>query len=319
VIIPTFNAEAFVANAYDSLLQQTLTDFEILFVDDASRDNTLSVLRSIANRDERVKIVELKSNGGPSRARNEALEVARGDWVALLDADDRYDPRRLEVVIDAAEKCQADIVLDNLYIINPVNGESVSLAFDRFGDEVIDLPFRDFLSNIQLSVPYDFGYLKPTLRKSWLDKSRVRYRENLRQGEDVMLLLDCYAHNPNVILMRDAYYFYQFPYDQRTQEKSSTTRTDTNYQKLLSATEEFYRNRRAKLSRQCRKLLAARCEALRGEIMVQDLRSNLYRSNFLGMCSAVTHPLRSVKGIYSEKRRAIMRRRLGQSFRGETA
>ncbi len=93
VIIPTFNAEGTVEKALRSVLAQDLAPSEILVVDDASTDGTLACVRAVG--DERIRMVKLKDNVGPGAARNVGLELARGEFVAFLDADDSWYPTKL--------------------------------------------------------------------------------------------------------------------------------------------------------------------------------------------------------------------------------
>jgi succinoglycan biosynthesis protein ExoO len=86
---------------------------EVLIVDDGSTDNTAEVARELALAYLSVHLVLLHKNGGPAKARNAGLDVARGEWVAVLDADDAFMPERLERLTRAASDLNADVVLDN--------------------------------------------------------------------------------------------------------------------------------------------------------------------------------------------------------------
>jgi glycosyltransferase involved in cell wall biosynthesis len=93
VIIPAYNAARTVGKAVDSVLAQTFGDFELLVIDDGSRDETVEVVK--ARDDARVKCVST-ANGGVSAARNHGLDLAAGSYVAFLDADDAWEPAKLE-------------------------------------------------------------------------------------------------------------------------------------------------------------------------------------------------------------------------------
>ncbi|MBQ3082017.1 MAG: glycosyltransferase family 2 protein [Clostridia bacterium] len=95
VIIPAYNAELFVKNAIESVLSQTVGDFEIIVIDDGSKDNTRSVVESI--KDDRIRYI-YKENGGVSSARNAGIQNAKGEYVCFLDADDLWKTNHLEVV-----------------------------------------------------------------------------------------------------------------------------------------------------------------------------------------------------------------------------
>lgn len=96
VITPAFNARRFIGETVESVLAQTFTDFEMLVVDDCSRDDTPEVVRELARADGRVRLIQHQANGGPATARNTALEHAAGRYVAFLDSDDLWLPGKLE-------------------------------------------------------------------------------------------------------------------------------------------------------------------------------------------------------------------------------
>lgn len=96
VIVPTFERPELLEIAYQSLCAQTFTDFEVIVVDDASKDATPQKIAELVARDARVRFLRLERNSGPGAARNRALEMCRGELVALLDDDDRAAPDRFE-------------------------------------------------------------------------------------------------------------------------------------------------------------------------------------------------------------------------------
>lgn len=109
VLVPVYNADRYLGRCLDSVLAQTYRDFEIVAVDDGSTDGSASILDAYARRDpERVR-VEHRANAGAAAARNRAIELARGDYLAFLDNDDWFDPDYLERLAAGAQE-GADIV-----------------------------------------------------------------------------------------------------------------------------------------------------------------------------------------------------------------
>lgn len=111
VIIPVYNAERYVAECLDSLLNSTYRDVELICVDDGSTDGSGGILDQYARQDKRVLVIH-QQNQGVSAARNKGLDVARGEWVTFVDADDAWEIRSFEAMIEAWEKTgrKADIV-----------------------------------------------------------------------------------------------------------------------------------------------------------------------------------------------------------------
>lgn len=112
VVIPCFRCAATIGNAVASVAAQTLRPAEVVLVDDASGDETLEALHRVASEYEAgwIRVVALPANGGPSRARNSGWEQAGQPYIAFLDADDSWHPRKLELQM-AALRADPDIAL----------------------------------------------------------------------------------------------------------------------------------------------------------------------------------------------------------------
>lgn len=100
VIMPLYNAEQYVGESIESILGQTLGDFELIVVDDCSTDGSFAVTESHARRDPRIRLLRNEQNLGAAQTRNRALDVARGEYVAFMDADDLVVADRLAVQVD---------------------------------------------------------------------------------------------------------------------------------------------------------------------------------------------------------------------------
>lgn len=109
IIVPIYKSEKCIVKAVESVLMQSYSDFELLLIDDGSPDNSLAVCKSLAERDNRIKVFH-KDNGGICSARNLGIEKSTGKYIAFLDHDDEYLPNYLEDNINLLEKNQADIV-----------------------------------------------------------------------------------------------------------------------------------------------------------------------------------------------------------------
>ena len=109
VVMPSHNAQRFIAEAIDSVIQQTLADWELIVVDDGSTDNTPILVRRYQIFDHRIKLIATSVNRGPAHARNLALRKARGDYIAFIDSDDVWLPDKLEEQVTHIEHHNADI------------------------------------------------------------------------------------------------------------------------------------------------------------------------------------------------------------------
>lgn len=117
VIIPVYNVEKYLGECLESVINQTLTEIEIICVDDGSTDNSLDILYKYAIKDARVKNVMLRANYGLSYARNRGMEVAEGKYIYFLDSDDYIKEETLEELYELAEKDNTDIIVFGSTII----------------------------------------------------------------------------------------------------------------------------------------------------------------------------------------------------------
>ena len=96
VITPAFNSGRFVSETINSVLSQTYQNWELIIVDDGSTDETVKIVKSFQEKDNRIKLFENESNKGSAFSRNLALRNAKGKWIAFLDSDDVWHPEKLE-------------------------------------------------------------------------------------------------------------------------------------------------------------------------------------------------------------------------------
>ncbi len=109
VIIPVYNAEKYLRECLDSVINQTLTEIEIICVDDGSTDSSLNILREYEAKDRRFRVLTQK-NQFAGVARNNGMAIAKGTFFAFLDADDYYTPDALGVLYSLAEQHSLDII-----------------------------------------------------------------------------------------------------------------------------------------------------------------------------------------------------------------
>lgn len=210
IVLPAFNAEETLANALDSLLVQSLTDFEVLVVDDLSQDGTLDVAASYLRNDSRIKVLPRDRNGGAAAARNFGFRAAKGKWLALLDADDTFAPDRLRSLVTRAEKDEADIIADNLRFVSMPGGAATGTAL-KAEDSIFAGPVsaaRFVRGNLFLYRGFKLGYLKPLFRRRFVEQHRLQQNEALRIAEDYHFLLDALLCGGRFLVVPEAGYFY---------------------------------------------------------------------------------------------------------------
>ncbi len=211
VIIPAYNTEVYIAKAIQSALDQTLDDIEVIMVDDGSTDKTVEVAKGFT--DQRLKVIVNPQNLGVSAARNRALKAAQGEWIAVLDADDWYDPERLEKLVLLAEKTNVDMIADDLYLINDGETSPWSTLIQESGEDIDKILQIDIIYFIETDVygkaGLHLGLSKPIFKREFLFKHGIMYDETLSIAEDFWLDLKCLINGARFFLVPKAYYFYR--------------------------------------------------------------------------------------------------------------
>lgn len=123
VIMPVFNAENFIEAAVNSVISQTHSNWELFIIDDASTDGTLSNVENLAKQDLRIKVLRNKDNVGTGISRNKGIKAAQGDYIAFLDADDLWKPKKLEIQLEVMQQQGAAVCFSSYQPIEE-NGNS---------------------------------------------------------------------------------------------------------------------------------------------------------------------------------------------------
>jgi len=181
VIIPTYNREKFLERAINSVLSQSLKDYEIIIIDDASTDNTSNIVKSEYPK---LKLITLKQNKGAAVARNEGIKKAKGKYIAFLDSDDIWHKNHLKILVKELEKnpdailsyCDYVEIKENkktIYHKEPINKKDLKYS----------MLFGTFITSLSLVV----------ISKDKLIKAGL-FNESLRISEDAELYLRLLNH-----------------------------------------------------------------------------------------------------------------------------
>lgn len=212
IIIPVYNAESTLETAAQSILNQSVTDLELLLVDDGSRDGSLSVCRQIAQRDSRVRVIS-QENGGICRARNHGLAQACGQYVGFCDDDDEYLPQALERVAALIQRDDVDVVRGG-YVLMRENRNKGMVTLPHDGGEACCLPrncdgkeYLSFLRNAGPQFVWNAFYRRELLEK-------IRFDEQCRYGlEDFIFNAAVYTHHVCALYLPDPVYLHYERFD----------------------------------------------------------------------------------------------------------
>lgn len=285
VIVAAYNAEETLRESIQSILNQTYSNLEIIIVDDKSKDGTLSLAQELAKSDARIRVIAAEKNGGPARARNAALEIATGDWVAVVDSDDLILPERFAALLSAGQTSNADIIFDNMFYIvvrNNTEHMYVPSNLDIFGD----LPLSTFIASHRKSVPIpSLGFLKPMIRRSAIESHSLRYETSLLIGEDARLIMELMAQGNKAILLPEAYYRYH-----RHDGSISAVQSMDNLRAVIAGYETFLAKYGAALGdvtiKHMRDLIDDCLLRIRVDNIASKFRSGDLVNGIFGLCKA---------------------------------
>lgn len=186
IIVPVYNAEKTIGRCVDSILNQEYTDFELLLVDDGSKDTSGAICDEYAREDERVRVIH-KENSGVSDSRNMALDMATGTYLQFLDADDWITPNATRLFVETAQQYNCDMVIADFY---RVVGERVSHKGAIEEDGVLT---REEFATEMMQNPADFYYgvlWNKFFRRDIVEEHKLRMDSKISWCEDFMFNLE---------------------------------------------------------------------------------------------------------------------------------
>lgn len=205
VISPVHNSEEYLKRCVDSILSQTLSDIEVIFIDDASEDGSYNMLKSYADSDPRVLIIKLDKNIGSGGARNLGIEAARGKYLSFVDSDDTIAPDFLELLYAKAEETSADIIKGSCFEVfsNDLDSE-FSLQNMQRQNSFIKKAMKSGKDTCLFFYHWHFTAI---YRHAFIDKHSIRYGNTI-VGEDSIFLLKAAVLSESFVFVPSARYNY---------------------------------------------------------------------------------------------------------------
>lgn len=214
VILPVYKVEAYIDQCMECVLNQTYKNLEIILVDDGSPDNSGKMCDKYASLDDRVIVIH-KKNGGAPAARNDALAIATGEWIAYVDPDDWIEKEAFEEALKVAVREGSDIVIFNTYLNEGDRQTNIQSFPEDFTTDN-----RDFIHKLQLSslsryytpllqnwsqgFPWDKIY-----RASFLKENNVLWPTNVKANDDVIYTIHAFQFARKVSYINRTFYHYR--------------------------------------------------------------------------------------------------------------
>lgn len=228
IIIPVFNVENYLRECLTSVAKQTLTDIEIICINDVTPDNSVEILLEFQKNDDRFIIIHHDENKGLAGARNTGLSIARGEYIYFLDSDDRLAcDDAIETLYERARKYDSDEVVGGILKWDDITGETHYdwhinyLEKDVYGEPLSCLP--QLWANVVAS--------NKLIRRTFLVKNNINFNEALRKHEDNPFSAKVHILSKKISIVTKTTYLYR--QSNINSIMSNVRKTDVGYRCLL--------------------------------------------------------------------------------------
>lgn len=203
VIIPIYNAEAYIERCVRSLMEQTMQNIEYIFINDCSTDNSIEILNKTlaeySHQNKSISILHNQKNSGPSESRKRGFYVAQGEYICCCDSDDWIDPKMYETMYKSTNNGKIDIVVCDY-----------TLEFHKTNIikkmECFHTP-QEALANLDNSCKFSYSMCNQLIRKSLILQEYIHI-DSIRYREDTFLLMRIYYYAQSISYIPIAYYHY---------------------------------------------------------------------------------------------------------------
>lgn len=223
IIVPVYNVEKYLSRCIDSLLNQTYTNFELILINDCSKDNSLAICKKYEEIDSRIIVIDNKKQSGVSASRNAGIERASGEYVMFADSDDYVCNDFVEKMVNAIEEKNVDIVRCKAIIYKKDGGMYVENIHGREGKTFENEELKQFVTEL---VAYNQRHIVSFSMVLIIrgDKIKIKYNEELNYKEDLVFFIQLLLENvESIYFLDEALYYYCY------NEKSLTKNCNNFY------------------------------------------------------------------------------------------
>lgn len=224
IIIPVYNLENYIRQCLDSVLSQSFQSWESIVVNDGSVDNSLQIITEYATKDNRYQIID-KPNAGLSAARNDALNVSKGDYIVFLDGDDWLESNALELINDFIGNTDLDLLVHQMKYYYTEENVKISKTIVPEGIYT----GIDFIHTLLKNKQYNF-YVAPAkaYRREFLEMNKLRFIQGIVHEDGPFFYEVCHKAK-KVYFTKEALYFYR----QNREGQITAKRNFRNYQGIV--------------------------------------------------------------------------------------
>ena len=234
-IIPVYNSEKYLEDCIRSLMNQTLKNIEMIFINDGSTDKSLDILRMYEKLDDRIIVIN-QDNNGPSSARNKGIRIARGEYLSFIDSDDWIKKNMYEDMYNRSQESSIDIIVSDMisyksqkeqYYSRELNLEDGIYKYKEIHEKVIPKLFKDNSFN---------SMANKLFKNSIVKKNSLKLDEDIYYAEDWKFNVDFFRYTKSLVYINQAFYFYR-----RGHDSSSCKYNDNTFKQNAIS---LYKNRK---------------------------------------------------------------------------
>lgn len=238
IIVPVYNAEEYLDSCISSILNQTLTNIEVILINDGSTDKSLEICNCYKNLDNRIKVFSIE-NSGSAKARNVGLNNAKGEYIGFVDADDYIEKEMYEVLFNKAKEKSIDIVSCNL--VRDFTDKSIQnkIEFDNgyySKKDIFQKFYPELIKTDKLTSEIPFNMVSKIFKHSLIKDNDIKFANRLKGGQDFVFSITCIFYSNSFYLMKDRYY-YHYVYN----DKSRTNRYMANSWDIYKEINEYFK------------------------------------------------------------------------------
>lgn len=205
IIVPVYNAEKYLPRALNSILNQSYENLEIILIDDASTDKSKEIIKKYASKDDRIRPFYSEINNGVSKSRNIGLKSFSGDYVFFMDADDYITKNAIQIMVEASEKYDGDVVDSYHLIIYTNKNKEYYFTENKVPKKILVMGSLDDNIDVLTKSTYITGKI---IRKDLLEG--LTFNEDLRRYEDLVFEHQLKLRLKNMVFLDQVlYYYYQ--------------------------------------------------------------------------------------------------------------
>lgn len=227
IIMPVYGVEKFIDKSIQSILKQTYKNYDIILVDDCTKDKSGMICKKYAQKYKNIIYLKHEENKGLSEARNTGLERATGDYVLFLDSDDFFEINMLEIIKKSLNKNMADIVVFGIseeYIKHDKDERTIIKTHSLNTQYFLNTEFRKKVIELEQQTLYGYAWNK-AYKLEYLKKQNLKFK-NIKHIEDIEFNVRCFEKAQSLNILEDKLYHYI----QHSGERLTTKKIDNYFE-----------------------------------------------------------------------------------------